>query len=101
MGKTKQKFLMVYEDEWHNKESYITTKLGDTLLEVLKDNDVMLEQQDDIDSYVEKLNSNDPYDMGTFGKGFYDMDVYRKEDDAENIQIDNLEYAGRIMIFVI
>jgi hypothetical protein len=101
MGKTKQKFLMVYEDEWRNKESYITTKLGDTLLEVLKDNDVMLEQQDDIDSYVEKLNSDDPYDIEIFNKSFYDMTVYRKEDDAENIQIDNLEYAGRIMIFVI
>jgi hypothetical protein len=43
----------------------------------------------DID--FEKYNSKDPYDMGTFGKGFYDISFNDEEE----------EYAGRIMIFVI
>jgi hypothetical protein len=85
--KTRTKYLVVYEDLWHNKESYLTTKIGNTIKQVIKDFDLVPEYEIDF----EKYNSVDPYDMGTFGKGFYDISF---NDDEE-------EYAGRIMIFVI
>jgi hypothetical protein len=65
----------------------LTNKIGDTIQEIIKDFDLVGEY--DID--FEKYNSKDPYDMGTFGKGFYDISFNDEEE----------EYAGRIMIFVI
>lgn len=85
--KTRTKYLVVYEDLWHNKESYLTSKIGNTIKKIIKDFDLVPEYEIDF----EKYNSMDPYDMGTFGKGFYDISF----NDAEE------EYAGRIMIFVV
>jgi hypothetical protein len=83
-------FLVVYEDVWHNKESYRTKHIGTTIEQICKDFDITADYD------KEKLNSKDPYQAGTFGPGFYDIDcVEQTEGDAG---IDG-EYAGRIMIF--
>ena len=81
-------FLIVYESVYNNKFSY-KAKLGEI-------GDVMKKIQSDFnikfDFDYEKLNSNDPFSIGTFGRGFYDIDVFKNGDD-------NLDYVGRIMIF--
>jgi len=82
-----KQFLVVFEDVWQNKESYQTTRLGDTIKMILEQND--LYYPDDID--YDKYNSESPYQVGTFGLGFYDLILQENE--------DNDEYAGRIMIF--
>ena len=83
----KIKYLVVYEDLWHNKESYLTNKIGDTIKEIIKDFELIPENEIDF----EKYNSKDPYDVGIIGKGFYDLSFNDEEE----------EYAGRIMIFEI
>lgn len=82
-----KQFLVVFEDVWQNKESYQTTRLGDTIKMILEQNE--LYYADDID--YDKYNSDSPYQVGTFGLGFYDLILQENE--------DNDEYAGRIMIF--
>lgn len=79
-------FLVVYEDLWSNKYSFQTDKLGDTIEEIIKDFDLQLDLND-ID--IEKYNSEEPYDIGTFGKGFYDI----------HFETSDGECDGRIMIF--
>lgn len=86
--KPAQEFLVVWEDEWNNKESYRTTKIGTTIQKIADDNELQIEYD------KEKLNSADPYSAGTFGPGFYDIDCYKPEEGQ-----DEPEYAGRIMIF--
>lgn len=83
----KIKYLVVYEDLWHNKESYLTNKIGDTIKEIIKDFELIPENEIDF----EKYNSKDPYDVGLLVKGFYDL-IFNDEEE---------EYAGRIMIFEI
>jgi hypothetical protein len=85
-------FLVVYEDEWNNKESYRTKHIGTTIEEICKDFVINAEYN------KEKLNSKDPYQAGTFGPGFYDIECYRP---AEGDGILDDEYAGRIMIFAL
>ena len=82
----------MYESEWNNKFSYTTElfKLGDVVRQIIED----YELPDIYDRQVfDRLNSKEPYDIGTFGKGFYDMDFH---DDEEN---GFGGYKGRIMIF--
>jgi len=85
----KHKYLVVWEDLWHNKESYLTNKIGDTIKQIEKDFEVIWENEPDDQINYKKYNSADPYDVGTFGKGFYDLNF----NDQEG------EFAGRIMIF--
>lgn len=85
-------FLVVYEDVWHNKDSYRTKRIGTTIAEILKENNLTAEYD------KEKLNSTDPYAMGTFGPGFYDIECYEQEEGDAGIEG---EYAGRIMIFAL
>lgn len=88
MKKNKQKeFLVVYEDVWSNKESFKTTKIGDTIKIIMEANDLICE--DGIN--FEKYNSDNPYQVGTFGYVFYDI-IFQDN-------TDNKDYAGRIMIF--
>ena len=85
------KFLVVFEDIWHNKESACVDlfKIGEYIKQYIKQNNYYFE--DGEEPNYDKLNSNDPYDAGGFGVGFYDIHVY--EDQACE------EYAGRFMIF--
>jgi hypothetical protein len=83
-------FLVVYEDEWNNKESYRTKQIGTTIEQICKDFAII------VDYDKSKYNSKDPYDRGTFGPGFYDLDCTRTA-DGDGILED--EHAGRIMIF--
>jgi predicted transport protein len=88
--KNQQEFLVVIEDTWYNKDS-VRVPLGQIGTQIQKfclDYDVKPEN-DDFD--YEKYNSDDPYDVGTFGFGFYDISLVDKND------LD--EYGGRIMIF--
>lgn len=85
----KQEFLVVYEDLWHNKDSFRTSKIGDTIKQIVKDNELFRDGDEEVD--YAKYNSKDPYDLGTFGKGFYDIEFNDKDG----------EYAGRIMIFTL
>jgi hypothetical protein len=80
-----KQFLVVFEDVWSNKESYQTSRIGDTIKMIVEANDLVPFDHIDYDKY----NSDKPYQMGTFGEGFYDISFNDKED----------EYAGRIMIF--
>lgn len=92
--KEKYNFLVVYEDMWNNKEYYKTNRIGDTISEILDGSDLRLDEDKDID--LSKLNSENPYDVGTFGLGFYDIDVYDIDSDEEDFSSN-----GKIMIFFI
>jgi hypothetical protein len=83
-------FLVVYEDEWHNKESYRTKKIGTTIEKITQEFDI------DVEYDKARLDSKDPYDRGTFGPGFYDLDCVRPVEGDAGLEP---EYAGRIMIF--
>lgn len=83
----RKKFLVVFEDEFNNKHSYFSDKIGDTIIIIMSDFDVA--PQDEID--FDKLNSNDPYDMGMFSLGFYDR-YFSPVGEPDT-------HAGRIMIF--
>jgi hypothetical protein len=85
------KFLVVFEDIWHNKESAVVDQggIGTYIKDFAKVNNFYFINDSEPD--WDKLNSTNPYDVGGFGVGFYDIDVY--EDQA------NDEYAGRFMIF--
>lgn len=85
-------YLVVYEDEWNNKESYRTKKIGNTIEQIIKEFDII------VDYDKEKLNSKEPYTAGTFGPGFYDLDCTRNPDGDGLLEP---EYAGRIMIFAL
>lgn len=98
----KKLFLVAWETEYNNKESYTTTKIGTTIKKILQDNDLVAEYP----LNFEKLDSEDPYDVGSFSKGFYDIYVYYKEgkefeEDYELTDDDHENPAGRIMIFEI
>jgi hypothetical protein len=82
-----KQFLVVFEDVWNNKESYQTTRIGDTIKMIVESKKI--HYADDID--YDKYNSDNPYQLGTFGEGFYDL-IFQEDED-------NDEYAGRIMIF--
>lgn len=82
-----QEYLVVYEDEWNNKVSLRTTKIGDAILQLSKENDFVYE-----DVNIEKLNSEEPWSAGTLGPVFYDIDVKKNNEDDE---------YGRIMIFAL
>ena len=88
LPKQPQEFLVVYEDMWHSKSGIRTTKIGDTFKQLSKDFNFKF-VNDDVD--IEKLNSDDPYQAGTVGPCFYDIET--KNTDTE-------EY-GRIMIFTL
>jgi hypothetical protein len=81
------KFLVVFESEYNNKESFKTDKIGDTIKKIVEDYELTPDYDAEID--YDKYNSDDPYDVGTFGKGFYDISFSTPDGD----------YAGRIMIF--
>lgn len=83
-----QKYLVVYEDVWNNKESFKTNKIGDTIKQIVEDYELVYEHGEDVIDY-ERYNSDNPYDVGIFGEGFYDLSFI----DTEG------EDAGRIMIF--
>ena len=85
-------FLVVYEDEWFNKHSYRTKKIGTTIEKIEKDFAIQVEYD------KERLNSTNPYDKGTFGLGFYDLDCTRTVDGDGGL---DPETAGRIMIFTL
>lgn len=76
-----RRFIVVYEDVWHNKEVYFTKlgKIGNTLEEICHLQGVKIEFD------KKKLNSYDPYDQGTFGEGFYD--IWGEEEDGESFRI--------------
>jgi hypothetical protein len=82
-----KKYLVVWEDIWHNKDSYFTDKIGDTIKKIVDDYELVYEHDCDVD--YEKYNSDNPYDVGTMSLGFYDLGF----NDTEG------EYAGRVMIF--
>ena len=82
------KYLVVFEDIWNVKEHYQTNYIGNTIQEILDEKGLYAEFD------KEKYNSNEPYQAGTFGNCFYDIDVYEADWEC----IDD-EYAGRIMIF--
>lgn len=129
-----ENFLVVYEDLWGNKFSFRTDKVGNTILEILKDFEVSLgygveisdeeierlnndfpyhlyktnkigdtivgilnrfnlKLSEDVELDLDRLNSDYPYEAGTFGPGFYDMELYDNDEDEEP--------NGRIMIFYI
>lgn len=83
-----QKYLVVYEDLWRNKESFKTNKIGDTIKYIVETYELVYEHGEDVIDY-ERYNSDNPYDLGVFGQGFYDLNF----NDTEG------EDAGRIMIF--
>lgn len=83
-----QKYLVVYEDVWNNKEIFKTNKIGDTIKQIVEDYELIYEHGEDVIDY-ERYNSDNPYDVGIFGQGFYDLSFI----DTEG------EDAGRIMIF--
>jgi hypothetical protein len=86
-------FLVVYEDIWNNKHSYRTRKIGTTIVGISKDFNVTIE---DGNFDKERYDSDTPYQVGTFGLGFYDIECYEQEEGDAGLQG---EYAGRIMIF--
>lgn len=86
--KEKQEFLVVYEDIWNNKESIRTEQVGDAIKSLVDSYELIPENEIDYDKY----NSENPYDVGTFGLGFYDISLIERYEEDE-------EYAGRIMIF--
>lgn len=90
--KKQNKFLVVYEDIWHNKESIVTYRIGDAIKEFMESYDVVPFAELDFDKY----NSDDPYEVGTFGPGFYDIEFFQAHSDGE---LEEQEYEGRIMIF--
>lgn len=87
-----QDFLVVFESEWNNKYSYKSSigKLGDTIKEI--EEGFELNSGFDDEDY-EHYNSDKPFQVGTMGLGFYDID-YVDCDEYES-------YQGRIMIFEI
>lgn len=94
MNKPK-KFLVVYEDEWNNKVSFATNKIGTTIKKIFEEFQIQSEEpmmEEDFKYY----NSKDPYQLGTFNKGFYDIYVVRSEQELED---QEPEPAGKIMIF--
>jgi hypothetical protein len=103
MAKRKQKFVVVWESEYNVKEPYTTTKIGDTIKEILKDNGLVSEFSID----YEKFNSDYPYQMGAFGEVFYDIDLFyaiEGKEYGEDYELTDEEYdnpAGRIMIFIV
>ena len=103
MSKRKQKFVVVWESEYNVKEPYTTTKIGDTIQEILKDNGLVSEFGID----YEKFNSDIPTSMGAFGEVFYDIYVFYAtegkvyEEDYELTEEEQDNPAGRIMIFVV
>jgi hypothetical protein len=103
MSKRKHKFVVVWESEYNVKEPYTTTKIGDTIKEILKDNGLVSEFP--LDYY--KLNSDVPTDMGTFGEVFYDIYVFYATEgkiygeDYELTEEEQDNTAGRIMIFLV
>jgi len=66
------KFLVVFEDIYNNKYSEVTEQIGTTILELAEEFEVT------IDINEEKLNSYDPYDMLTFGFGFFDREAEKR-----------------------
>ena len=86
-NKVMKNYLVVFEDVWNNKESYQTTRIGDTIKMIVEANN--LHYPDDID--YDKYNSGNPYQQGVFEKVFYDL-IFQEDEN-------NDEYAGRIMIF--
>lgn len=82
-----KKFLVVFEDEYNNKYSYLTNQIGDTIKIVMSDFDIT--PVDDIN--FDKLNSDDPYDIGTFSVGFYDK-YFTPVGEPDT-------HAGRVMVF--
>jgi hypothetical protein len=90
--KPEPEFLVVYEDVWHNKTSYRTKRIGTTIANIIKDNNILADYDKD------KLNSTDPYQAGTFGPGFYDIECFEQEEGDAGLEG---EYAGRIMIFAL
>jgi hypothetical protein len=97
----KKVFLVVWETEYNNKESYTTTKIGTTIKTILADNGIFIENS----LNYERLDSDNPYDVGAFSVGFYDIYVYYKQEgkdygeDNELTDEDHDNPAGRIMIF--
>ena len=81
----KSKYLVVFEDLWHSKEAYQTSRIGDTIKMILDGSGFKSENEIDFDRY----NSNNPHNLGTFEKVFYDIPLVDEDE----------EYAGRIMIF--
>ncbi len=77
------KYLVVFEDTWRTKVSKLTDHIGDTIEELLAIHGATADYD------KEKKNSDNPYDMFTFGPGFYDIDA----EDSEG------SLVGRIMIF--
>jgi hypothetical protein len=83
----KEEFLVVYEDMWNNKENIRTEKIGDAIKHFQETYSISPENEIDYDKY----NSDNPYDTGTTGIGFYDIEVVDEEG----------EFAGKIMIFAL
>lgn len=79
-----KKFLVVYSDEYNNKESYFTDNIMEAIRQIQSDHEIPR-----VDCDEEKLASDDPYQIGTFDIGFYDIDCYD----------DEMEYKGAIFIF--
>ena len=94
-------FIVVYEDEYNNKFTKTTKTIGTAVKEILEENEVISEHPIDF----EKLNSDNPYSVGAFSLGFYDMYVYYRDvdkaygDDYELTDEDYENPAGRFMIF--
>lgn len=97
----KKVFLVVWETEYNNKESFTTTKIGTTIKKILEETDIVAEYP----LNYEKLDSDNPYDVGSFSVGFYDIYVFYKQEgkeygeDYELTDDDHENPAGRIMIF--
>lgn len=84
----KPEFLVVYEDLWSNKENTRTTQIGDAIKEFV-DNYSLIHGEDNEPIDYDTYNSDYPYQAGTTGPGFYDIEFL--DEDGE--------YAGRIFIF--
>ena len=62
MKKIDYKFLVVYEDLWSNKISFKTNKVGDTILEIMRDYELNLGQGVEISKEeAERINDDFPY----------------------------------------
>jgi hypothetical protein len=85
--KKSDEFLVVIEDIWHNKDSARVSlgEIGKQIKKFCRDYELKPEYEIDYDRY----NSDEPYDVGSFGLGFYDIQLVS----------DDEEYGGRIMIF--
>lgn len=83
------KFLVVHESEYYNKYSQIVPlgKIGTAVQTIYEELEIPFEQD-----VIDRYNSDNPYEVGTFGKGFYDINMYKGKGEQE-------EYCGRIMIF--